>query len=72
MKHVPILQGLVYTIRITPYRGGWVIGTLEDGDGIIFESDFPCYKDAYWALMDMDGRAFIASTEEVERTSTAK
>ncbi len=72
MKNVPVLQGLVYTIRITPYRGGWVIGSLEDGDEIIFESDFPCYKDAYWALMDMDSQAFISSTEEVERTSTAK
>lgn len=72
MNNVPLLQGLVYTIRITPYRGGWVIGTLEDGDEIIFESDFPCYKDAYWALMDMDGQAYISSTEEEKSASTAE
>lgn len=72
MKGVPLLQGLVYMIRITPYRGGYVVGALEEGGSVIFESEFPCYKDAYWALMEMDGNAFISPTEEVERTSTAK
>lgn len=61
MKHVPLLQGLVYRIRITPLRGGAVIGTLEDGDFIVFESEFPCYKDAYWALMEMDGNDFLSN-----------
>ena len=59
MKGVPLLQGLVYMIRITSYRGGFVVGTLEEGGSVIFESEFPCYKDAYWALMEMDGNAYL-------------
>lgn len=58
MKHVPLLQGLVYRIRITPLRGGAVVGTLEDEDSTVFESEFPCYKDAYWALMELDSNAY--------------
>lgn len=58
MKHVSVLQGLSYIIRITPMHGGYVIGTLESGEGIQFESEFPSYKDAYWALMEMDSNEF--------------
>ena len=61
MNHQPLLNGLVYFIRITPLRGSGVTGTLEDkqsGD-IVFESEFPSYKDAYWALMEMDTNDFV-------------
>ena len=63
MKHTPLLNGLVYHIRITPQRGSGVLGTLEDkatGE-IFFESEFPSYKDAYWVLMEMDGNDFAAN-----------
>jgi hypothetical protein len=63
MKHQPLLNGLVYLIRITPVRGSEVLGTLGDkatGE-IVFESMFPSYKDAYWALMEMDGNEFLGS-----------
>jgi hypothetical protein len=59
MKSVPILSGLVYLIRITPQRGSGVLGTLELGGEVVFESQFPSYKDAYWALMEMDGNEFV-------------
>ena len=59
MKHVPVLQGLKYLIRISPMRGRSVIGTLEDGGTVVFESEFPCYKDAYWALMEMDSNDYL-------------
>lgn len=59
MKGVPILSGLVYLIRITPQRGSGVLGTLELGGEVVFESQFPSYKDAYWALMEMDGNEFV-------------
>ena len=58
MNHVPLLQGLVYKIRITPMRGGAVIGTLEEEGDFVFESLFPSYQDAYWALMEMDSTEF--------------
>lgn len=61
MKHVPVLQGLVYLIRISPLRGQAVIGFLEDGDTVVFESEFPCYKDAYWTLMEMDSNDFLSN-----------
>jgi len=62
MKHQPLLNGLVYLIRITPQRGSAVLGFLEDKETgeIVFESDFPSYKDAYWALMEMDSSDFVA------------
>lgn len=66
MNSVPLLQGLRYMIRITPYRGGYVVGTLEDGGSVVFESEFPCYKDAYWALMEMDGNEFLSSQKMIE------
>ena len=61
MKHQPLLNGLVYLIRITPQRGSAVLGFLEDKETgeIVFESDFPSYKDAYWALMEMDSNEFL-------------
>ena len=63
MKHQPLLNGLVYLIRITPVRGSEAMGALENkatGE-IVFESMFPSYKDAYWALMEMDGNEFLGS-----------
>jgi hypothetical protein len=71
-NHVPVLRGLTFAMRIEPLRGGGVIGSLEDRGTIVFESEFPCYKDAYWALMDMDAQEFLEQTEEVKRTCTAK
>ena len=63
MKHQPLLNGLVYLVRIVPVRGSDVLGTLEEKDTgeVIFESVFPSYKDAYWALMEMDGNEFLGS-----------
>ena len=61
-QHIPYLRGLAFHIRITPRRGAGVIGTLEDNGDVVFESEFPSYKDAYWALMDMDCQAFVSST----------
>lgn len=58
-NHIPLLRGLTYAIRITPMRGGTVIGALEEEGEIVFESHFPSYKDAYWALMEMDGNDFL-------------
>ena len=58
MKHVPVLGGMVYLIRITPQRGSGVLGTLEVNDEVVFESYFPSYKDAYWALMEMDSNEY--------------
>ena len=63
MKHQPLLNGLVYLVRIAPVRGSDVLGTLGDkttGE-IVFESMFPSYKDAYWALMEIDGNEFLGS-----------
>jgi hypothetical protein len=62
MKHQPLLNGLVFFVRIVPQRGCGVLGTLEDKETgeVIFESLFPSYKDAYWALMEMDSREFIS------------
>jgi hypothetical protein len=65
MKHQPLLNGLVYLLRITDVRGSGVLGTLEEkatGE-IVFESDFPCYKDAYWALMEIDANEFLGSLD---------
>jgi len=55
----------VYLIRITPQRGSGVLGTLEDKDTgeIVFESEFPSYKDAYWALMEMDSSEFASPNQ---------
>lgn len=63
MKHQPLLNGLVYLVRIAPVRGSDVLGTLEEKDTgeVIFESIFPSYKDAYWALMEIDGNEFLGS-----------
>jgi hypothetical protein len=63
MKHQPLLNGLVYLLRITDVRGSEVLGALEEKDTgeIVFESMFPSYKDAYWALMEMDGNEFLGS-----------
>lgn len=55
----------MYLIRITPQRGSGVLGTLEDkatGE-IVFESEFPSYKDAYWALMEMDSSEFASPNQ---------
>lgn len=68
MRHVPVLSGLVYLIRITPQRGSSVLGTLELGGEVVFESNFPSYKDAYWALMGMDGHEFV----EISRSRVDK
>ena len=66
-KHVDLLNGLIYFIRITPLRGwrGAHLGELvdKDTDEVVFESDFPCYKDAYQALMEMDGNSWLGATE---------
>lgn len=59
-NHVPLLRGMTYIIRITPMRGGAVIGSLEEKGDIVFESNFPSYKDAYWALMEMDESEYMA------------
>ncbi len=62
MKHQPLLNGLVYLVRITPQRGSGVLGCLQDkktGE-IVFESELPSYKDAYWALMEMDSEAWVS------------
>ena len=58
--HTPIVNGLTYLIHITKSRG-FVMGSLEDKDTgeIIFESEFPTYKDAYWALQEFDENAFL-------------
>ena len=63
MNHQPLLNGLVFLIRITPQRGSGVLGTLEDNTTgeVVFESDFPSYRDAYWALMEMDGNEYLGS-----------
>jgi len=57
--NVPVLQGLAFLIRIVPQRGAGVLGILEEDGQIVFESEFPSYKDAYWALMEMDGYEFL-------------
>jgi len=52
-------------VRITPQRGSYVLGTLEDkktGE-IVFESEFPSYKDAYWTLMEMDSNYYLSEVE---------
>lgn len=61
MKHVPLLGGMVYQIRITPQRGFGVLGTLEADGEVVFESHFPSYKDAYWVLMEMDSNEYLES-----------
>lgn len=66
MRHVPVLSGLVYLIRITPQRGSSVLGTLELGGEIMFESEFPSYTDAYWALMEMDGNDFLNTSQKLD------
>lgn len=64
--HAPLLNGLVYFIRITKKpRKQEFLGTLEDkatGESI-FDDVFPSYKDAYWALMDIDKREYVASLD---------
>lgn len=65
MNHQPLLNGLVYLIRITGQRGSSVIGFLEDKESgeIYFESEFPSYTDAYWALMEMDSNDYLSKVE---------
>lgn len=63
MNHTPLLNGLVFHIRITAQRGSGFVGVLEEkatGE-VVFESDFPSYRDAYWALMEMDGNEYLGS-----------
>lgn len=71
MKHVPLLQGLVFRIHITPIGGTAVIGRLEEEGDFVFESEFESYRDAYWVLMKLDGNEYIstnkaASTKNIE------
>lgn len=65
-QHIPIIGGLVYRIRITPMRGSGVLGTLELGGEVVFESEFPTYKDAYWTLLEMDGNDFVNTLPGVD------
>lgn len=62
MKHQPLINGLVYLIHISQRRGS-VLGLLEDKETgeFLFESEFPSYKDAYWALKEMDANEFLGS-----------
>lgn len=64
-KHADRLNGLEFSIRIDEMRGchGACVGQLVDKDTceVVFESEFPSYKDAYWALMEMDGDAWLGS-----------
>lgn len=55
----PVVQGLMYILRFTRQRGGWFIGQLEEDGEIVFESEFPSYKDAYWALKELDENVFM-------------
>lgn len=68
MKHTPIVGGLIYLIRILPKRGGSVIGLLEEDGEIIFEDEFPSYKDAYWALMHIDRQEFLSRAKNGQAT----
>lgn len=65
-RHTPIISGLVYLIRITPQRGSGVLGTLELGGEVVFESQFPTYKDAYWTLLEMDGNDFLNASQNLD------
>lgn len=58
--HTPIVNGLVYLINISQQRG-FVMGSLTEKDTgeIVFESEFPTYKDAYWALQELDENVFM-------------
>lgn len=71
MKHQPLLNGLVYFIRITGQRGASVLGFLEDKETgeIVFESPFPSYKDAYYALMEMDSNDYLSEVEVADSDS---
>jgi hypothetical protein len=66
-KHVGILNGLEFLIRISPMRGsgGAHMGELVDKetDEVVFESDFPSYGDAYHALMEMDTNSWLSVRE---------
>lgn len=68
MKHSPVIGGLVYLIRILPNRGGSVFGSLEEDGEIVFDYEFDSYKDAYWALMSMDGQEFLLRSENTVST----
>ena len=61
MKYqIPVLQGLSFTIRITPLLGYAVLGVLEEEGEIVFEAEFPSYTDAYWKLMEIDQNDFLS------------
>lgn len=57
--HYPLIQGLVHLIRINRIRGQGFCGQLELDGEIVFESEFPSYKDAYWALKEIDANVFM-------------
>lgn len=64
-NHVKLLNGLEFSIRIHEIRGsgGACMGLLVDKDTgeVVFESEFPSYKDAYWTLMDFDANAWLGA-----------
>ena len=64
-KHVGIINGMDFLIRISPMRGcgGAHTGELVDKEtrDVVFESDFPSYKDAYNALMEMDANSWLGA-----------
>lgn len=66
---IPLLQGLVYRIHITPLRGKAVIGRLEEEGEFVLESEFPSHTDAYWALMEIDGNEFISRQAKPQTAS---
>lgn len=64
-KHTPVVNGLSFLVRITERRGLPVLGQLQDKQTgeIVFEEDFPSYRDAYWALKQIDENEYLSEIE---------
>lgn len=64
-KHTPVVNGLSFLVRITERRGLPVLGQLQDKQTgeIVFEEDFPSYRDAYWVLKELDENDYLAKVE---------
>lgn len=69
--YTPLLNGLSFTVRITRRRGLPFLGQLEDKETgeVVFEDEFPSYRDAYWSLMEMDGLEYLAHIEVADTNS---
>jgi hypothetical protein len=64
-KHSPVINGLVFHLLITERRRLPVLGQLSEKETgeIVFEDEFPSYRDAYWVLKGMDENEYLSEVK---------